>query len=93
MATSKRNWTDGYQAAFFWTGIVMTVACFALVLAGNTDLVHPLESASLPLSWAFAAGAIFQFVAAELCHQTDSRRKSDGVGQNVNEPQVVDFWR
>lgn len=63
MSTSKRNWTAG----FYWIGVAMTLAFFALVLAGNTELGWRFEHRGLPLSWAFAGVAVLAFLAAEFC--------------------------
>jgi hypothetical protein len=68
MSTPKRNWTAG----FYWIGAAMTVACFALILAGNTELVWRFEHRSFPLSWAFAGAAVLAFLAAEFCHSAIS---------------------
>ena len=63
MSTGKRIWI----AAFYWIGVVMTLACFAFVLAGNTDLVWRFEHTRFPLSWAFAGASILAFLGAEFC--------------------------
>ena len=52
-------------AGFYCIGIVMTLGCLAMVLAGNTDLVWPFEHRSFPLSWALGATAILAFLASE----------------------------
>lgn len=75
MSTTKRNWAAGCYAGFFWMGVVMTIACLALVLAGNTETFYRLERASFPLSWAFAGVAIIEFLAAEFCHLADLRAR------------------
>ena len=64
MSTVKRNWTAG----FYWIGMAMTLACFALTLAGNTELVWRFEHRRLPLSWAFAGISVLAFLVAELGH-------------------------
>ena len=64
MSIAKRIWI----AAFYWIGVATTMACFALVLAGNTELAWRFEHTRFPLSWAFAGGAVLAFLAAELCH-------------------------
>ena len=71
---STRQWTTGYEAGFFWIGVVMTIATIGLVFAGNNELVHNLERTSFPLSWAFGGMAVFDFVAAEFCHVYSDRR-------------------
>ena len=65
LSAAKQNWTAG----FYWIGVAMTVACFTLVLAGNTELVWRFEHRSFPLSWAFASAGILAFLAAELGHR------------------------
>jgi hypothetical protein len=61
MSAAKRDWTAG----FYWMGVAMTLACFALILAGNTELVWRFEHRRFPLSWAFACGTVLAFLAAE----------------------------
>jgi hypothetical protein len=73
MSTTGRNWIAGCYAGFFWMGVAMTLACIALILAGNTETFYRLERTSFPLSWAFAGVAVFEFLAAEVCHHADSR--------------------
>jgi hypothetical protein len=60
----------GFQVTteVYWIGVAMAIACFALVLAGNTELVWRFEHTRLPLSWMFAGGAVLAFLATELCH-------------------------
>ena len=67
-STVKQNLTT----AFYWIGVAMTLACFALVLAGNTELVWRFEHAGFPLSWAFAGAAVLAFLAAESCNSAFS---------------------
>ncbi len=69
MSTAKRH----SSAGFYWIGVAMTLACFALVLAGNTELLWPFEHTQFPLSWVFGGGAILAFLAAEFCHIPVSR--------------------
>ena len=45
----------------------MTVACFAFILAGNTETVWRFEHTRFPFSWAFGGAAILAFLAAEFC--------------------------
>lgn len=63
MSTPRRNWTAG----FYWTGVALTVACFAFALAGNTELMWRFEHRGFPLSWAVACAGVVAFLAAELC--------------------------
>jgi hypothetical protein len=68
MSTPERSWTTG----FYWIGVAMTLTCFALVLAGNTELGWRFEHRGFPLSWAFAGAAVLAFLAAEFCHSVFS---------------------
>jgi hypothetical protein len=61
MSTARRNWIAG----FYWMGVAMALACLALVLAGNTDLMWRFEHSGFPLSWALAGAAILAFLATE----------------------------
>jgi hypothetical protein len=51
----------------YCAGVVMTVACLAFVLAGNTEALWQLEHVRTPLSWIFGGIAVLSFVAAEIC--------------------------
>jgi len=62
MSTAKRIGNAG----FYWIGVTATMACFALILAGNADLLWRFEHRGFPLSWAFAVAAVLAFLAAEL---------------------------
>jgi hypothetical protein len=64
MNTARRNWIG----AFYWIGVTMTLACFALVMAGNMELTGRFEHRGFPLSWAFGGAAVLAFLAAEACH-------------------------
>jgi hypothetical protein len=68
MSTTVRN----LYAGFYWIGIIMTIACFAVVLASNTDAIYRFEHARFPLSWVTAGVAILSFLAAEFCHTRES---------------------
>jgi hypothetical protein len=68
MSAAKRNWTVGFYEGFYWIGVAATVACFALILAGNTELLWRFEHTRLPLSWVCAGAAVLAFLAAEFCH-------------------------
>jgi len=57
---------------FNWIGVVLTLACFATVVAGNTEPVWRFEHAGFPLSWVLAAAAILAFLATEFCDLTAS---------------------
>ena len=67
--SAKRIWTTG----FYWIGVAMTLACFAFVLAGNTDLIWRFEHTGFPLSWAFAGFAVLAFLGAEFSQPAFSR--------------------
>jgi hypothetical protein len=60
-ATAKKNWAN----RFYWIGVTMTLACFALVLTGNTDLLWRFEHKGFPLSWMCAGVAVLAFLVAE----------------------------
>jgi hypothetical protein len=64
MATTRRD-SLLMQNATYWIGVIMTVACVFLVLAKNTTLLSPLNSAPVPLSWVFGGLAICAFVVYE----------------------------
>jgi hypothetical protein len=68
MRTTERNWRAYGYAGFYWIGIMMAPACFAIVLAGNTDLIYRFEHSGFPLSWMPAGVAMLSFLAAEFCH-------------------------
>jgi hypothetical protein len=53
-------------------GVVLTLACFATVVAGNTELVWRFEHAGFPLSWVLAGAAVLAFLATEFCDTTAS---------------------
>lgn len=72
MSTVRRNWI----AAFYWIGVIMTLGCFALVLAGNTDVAWRFEHKGFPMSWVFAGAAVFSFLAAEACHSVFLRPRA-----------------
>ena len=68
MSAAKRILTTG----FYWIGVAMTLACFAFILAGNTESVWRFEHKAFPLSWAFAGAAVLAFAATELSHSVSS---------------------
>jgi hypothetical protein len=51
----------------YCAGVLMSLACFAFVLAGNTEVLSQLEHARIPLSWVFGGVAVLSFLAAEIC--------------------------
>jgi MFS family permease len=63
----KRGWIAAFYDAFYWIGIVMSLACFAAVLAGNTEVLWRFEHTGFPMSWAFGVIAVLAFLAAEVC--------------------------
>ena len=71
--TSRRFWTAG----FYWAGIALTLACFGLVLSGNTDLIWRFEHRPLPLSWAVAGAGVLAFLAAECTSVLFPRRRAE----------------
>ncbi|MGD0047394.1 MAG: hypothetical protein ABSE42_10280 [Bryobacteraceae bacterium] len=64
MSAAERTWN--------WIGVVLTLACFGTVVAGNTELVWRFEHAGFPLSWVLAGAAILAFLATEFCDSTAS---------------------
>jgi hypothetical protein len=52
MATGKRNRAVAIYAGLYWIGIIMTLACLAIVLTGNTEFAYRFEHTGFPLSWA-----------------------------------------
>jgi len=68
MSTAKR-----IGIGFYWIGVATTIACFALIVAGNTELLGRFEHRGFPLSWTFAGIAVLAFLAAEFSDSTPSR--------------------
>ena len=68
MSTTARNWAAGFYAGFYWIGVIMTIACFAVVVASNINPIYRFEHSGFPLSWVSAGVAILSFLAAEFCH-------------------------
>ena len=60
------------QRSFNWIGVVLALACLAVVLAGNTELVWRFEHSGFPLSWVLAGAALLAFLATEFCDLTAS---------------------
>jgi len=50
----------------------LALACLAVVLAGNTELVWRFEHSGFPLSWVLAGAALLAFLATEFCDFTAS---------------------
>jgi hypothetical protein len=73
MSSARRKWGAG----FYWIGVVLAVACVAVVVAGHTERFSLLERIDFPLSWAFAGIAGVAFLAAELCHAMASRPRKN----------------
>jgi hypothetical protein len=72
MSTTAQNRAAGFYDGFYWIGIIMTIACLAVVFASNTDPIYRFEHSRFPLSWVAAGIAILSFLAAEFCHAPDS---------------------
>jgi len=53
---------------FYWLGVALAVACFAIVWAGHTALLGRFEQAPVPLSWALGGLAIVALAVAEYCN-------------------------
>lgn len=69
MSRVRRNWI----AVFYWIGVAATLGCFALVVAGNTELFGRFEHRGFPLSWIVGGAAVVAFLAAEACGSGSSR--------------------
>jgi hypothetical protein len=79
----------GLKRGFYWIGVAMTLACFAFVLAGNTELVWRFEPRSFPLSWTFAGAAALAFLAAEFGHYASSPRNELEDGSSRLSPELA----
>jgi hypothetical protein len=88
MSTARRTRING----FYWIGVTMTLACFAFVMAGNTELLGRFEHRGFPLSWAFAGAAIIAFLAAEACHTppSDAAKTEDRSSRLATELEAVE---
>jgi hypothetical protein len=64
------------NAAFYWLGIALSVACISLVLIRNTELLWRFEHADFPLSWAAGMIAILAFLAAEYFDPATAEKRS-----------------
>ncbi|MGB7760868.1 MAG: hypothetical protein WBL61_13625 [Bryobacteraceae bacterium] len=60
------------QRIFNWIGVILTLACFASVVAGNTEPIWRFEHAGFPLSWLLAGAAVLAFLATEFCDSAAS---------------------
>ncbi len=78
---------------FNWIGVVLTLACFATVVAGNTELVSRFEHAGFPLSWVLAGAAIIAFLATEFCDSVASlpSEAEDSSSQFSSEWETVEL--
>jgi len=85
MSTGKRIGATG----FYWIGVAMTLACFAFVLAGNTDLVWRFEHTGFPLSWAFAGVAVLAFLGAEFSQPAFSRPSRAEIRSSQLSPEMA----
>ncbi len=86
MSAAKRKFTAGS----YWIGIALMLVCFALILAGNTELGWRFEHRSFPLSWVFACAAILAFLVCEFCQTALSRPRRREVEQPVS--QLTPVW-
>ena len=91
MSISKSRST-GFFKGLYWTAMVMTLSCIALVLSGNTDWGYGFEHTRIPLSWVLGGIAIFAFVVAELCHPAVTEtagEEEDGISIPIRECEVI----
>jgi hypothetical protein len=81
------------QRVFNWIGVVLTLACFAVVTASNTELIWRFEHAGLPLSWVLAGAAVLAFLATEFCDSTASlpSEEEDSSAQFSSEWETVEL--
>jgi hypothetical protein len=81
------------QRVFNWIGVVLTLACFAVVTASNTELIWRFEHAGLPLSWVLAGAAVLAFLATEFCDSTASlpSEEEDSSSQFSSEWETVEL--
>ena len=79
MFTARRNWI----AAFYWIGVIATLGCFALLLAGNTEFAWGFEHRGFPLSWIVGCAAVIAFLAAEACHSVFSGPQRETEAQEA----------
>ncbi len=87
MSRARHNWI----ATFYWIGVIMALACFALVVAHGTELVGRLERRGFQLSWAFGVAAAIAFLAAEAGHTVFSRTtgRKEPTSQDASELRSV----
>ena len=90
MATNVRNRAAGFYVGFYWMGVIMTVACFAVVLASNTNLIYRFEHSRFPLSWALACVAMLSFLAAEFCHTPDALEAEEESSELTPEWETIE---
>jgi type IV secretory pathway VirB2 component (pilin) len=69
MSSVRRSWI----AVFYWLGVATTLACLALIVAGNTELFGRFEHRGFPLSWVAGCVAVVAFLAAEACGSISSQ--------------------
>jgi hypothetical protein len=68
-SVKDRNFSGGYgfYAVLYWAGVVLTLGCLLLVLAGNAPMFWRFEHSDVPLSWELGGLAVVAFLAAEFC--------------------------
>jgi hypothetical protein len=59
---------------FYWIGWAATMACLAIILTGNMELVWRFEHRGFPLSWVFAGIAVLAFLVAEFSDSVPALR-------------------
>ena len=91
MSDITRTPTTRTYDAFYWMGIVATLACLALILAANTEFLWRFEHTGFPLSWALGALAVILFLAAEVSpHSTPV--SPDPEEQQVPSAELETVW-
>jgi hypothetical protein len=90
MPTTIRDRAAGFHAGFYWLGVIMTIACFAVVLASNANLIYRFEHSRFPLSWVSAGVAMLSFLAAEFCHAPDSLEAEEESSELAPEWEAIE---
>jgi hypothetical protein len=88
----KRTVSAALHRFFYWTGVVLSVACPSLVLAKNYSLLDSWQGPGIPWSWVAGLGAVLAFVTAELCHVIDessSARDAARVAESASLREAV----
>jgi hypothetical protein len=86
--SDTRNRSARFYAGFYWIGVLMSLAFFAVVFASNTGPLYRFEHSRYPLSWMIAGFAVLSLVAAEFCHPGDPIEAAAGE----ESPELAPEW-